>query len=76
MSTSSPWGKVTATHKIGTHTITEYVVGPEWDNAGNIEFMTSGGLFDSLDVALLAAICEKAGDADALLYVTRLLGMK
>lgn len=76
MSANFPWGKVTAVHKIGTHTITEYVVDTGWDNAGDTEFSACGESFDSLDVALLASICNKAGYIDALPFVTRLLEMK
>jgi len=69
-------GELVFTHKIGLHVVREYVVGPTRENAGNVEFHTCGGSFDSLDKAILASICNKAGEAEALKYVTKLLGLK
>lgn len=71
-----PWGKVLKVHQIGTHTVTEYVVGPQWVDAGKIEFHTCDCSTDSLDTAILQSICSKYKEPDAMMYITRLLNMK
>lgn len=69
-----PWGKVVKVHTIGTHTITEYIVGKAWHNAGGTEFGTVDTSFDTLDQAPLYSICHKAGDYDAMPYIEKMLG--
>lgn len=74
-----PWGEVTAVHTVGPHRIIEYVVGPEWDNAGDTEFQGTGtGSWDTLDGALLSSICHSVHPNDDRLpeYVLRLIGTK
>jgi hypothetical protein len=74
-----PWGKVTQIHTIGTHEITEYVVGGAYENRGLTEFHLKTGknfgiLFDTLDEALLTAICMKhGGEYEDIPYVKRIL---
>lgn len=74
--TKFPWGTVIKVHTIGTHEITEYEEGPEWGNPGTIEFSINGESFESLDMAILGAICRKAGEPDALPYIARILKME
>jgi len=69
-----PWGEVVKVHTIGTHTITEYIVGKAWHNGGNTEFGTGDTSFDTLDQALLYSLCDKTGDPDAMLYIEKMLG--
>lgn len=70
-----PWGKVTKVHTIGTHHITEYVVGPLFENSGETQFSIEGESYDELDMAILGSLCRKAGESDALPYIVRMLGM-
>lgn len=79
MSHKFPWGKVTEVHTIGPHEITEYVVGPEWVNAGDTEFLCRhGGTWDTLDQALIASVCHAVHGMDDNLpgYVCRLIGIE
>lgn len=77
-----PWGTVVRMHCIGTHEITEYVVGGDFKDAGKTEFGVAKGSVrdwlsaDSLDEAILLSLRLKYGDEGDLPYVMRLLGMK
>ena len=70
---SFPWGKVTRVHSIGDHHITEYIVGPKWDNAGYTEYSVCESSFDTLDEALIYSICVGNGDQDAARYIMKIL---
>lgn len=76
------WGTVVKVHTIGTHEITEYVVGGGFKDAGKTEFgVARNGVndwlsADTLDEAILLALCLKYGDEGDQPYVMRLLGMK
>ena len=73
------WGTVTKVHKIpGLAPITEYVVGPQWDDAGTTQYQiqTEGGFtcsYPSFDEALVAAICSKYDSHETAPFVWRLL---
>lgn len=76
MTTDFPWGEVVKLHKIdGLPVIVEYKVGPEFENAGKVEFHVAGlnCSYDSLDEALLGALCSKHGSEEALPYVVKLV---
>lgn len=76
MTEDFPWGEIVKLHKIdGLPAIVEYKVGPEFENAGKIEFHVTGlnCSFDSLDEALLGALCGKHGSEEALPYAIKLV---
>lgn len=59
-----PWGEVVKVHTVGPHTITEYIVGPNWEDAGEVQFHTPGGSHDTLDEALLFCVTTAAGNSE------------
>lgn len=69
-----PWGQITKIHEIGDIRITEYVVGEDWEARGKTEFDVNEHSYDTLDQALLGALCNKY-DTDSRLfsYVVKLL---
>ena len=77
-----PRGTVVRMHCIGTHEITEYVVGGDFKDAGKTEFGVARNGFkdwmsaDTLDEAILLSLFLKYVDEGDLPYVMRLLGMK
>lgn len=74
-----PWGQITKIHKIqGLPDIIEYVVGPDFEDAGQtnyqIEDKTYGSIsFTDFHQALMASLCSKYDSADTAPYVWRLL---
>lgn len=78
MSKKFPWGKVTQVHDVGTHQITEYVVGPNWSDAGKTMFQTDNASWPTLEWALLDCICRSASPDDYHMteYAGRLIGLK
>lgn len=76
MTEDFPWGEVVKLHNIeGLPAIVEYKVGPEFENGGRVEFHVTdlNCSFDSLDEALLGALCYKHGSEEALPYVIKLV---
>ena len=73
-----PWGTVTQRHQIGEHCIVEYVVGPDWSDAGKTNFHVEAAnqSFDTLEQAMLGCACHKLapGDTHLINYVIRLIG--
>lgn len=74
-----PWGTVVKVHKLpGLCPITEYIVGPQWDDAGERHFQivdddSAPCSYPSLDEALVAAICSKYDSHETAPFVWRLL---
>ena len=70
-------GNVIHTHVIGDHVITEYEVGPEYHDAGQIEFLCNATDSSSLSLedALIDSICHKLSPDDYHLssYVLKLI---
>jgi hypothetical protein len=61
MSNKTPFGDVIKTHTIGDYTILEHSFGPEQrvEYKGQTGFYVQGVSFDTLDQALLGAVCLK-----------------
>lgn len=73
-----PFGTIKQIHKISGFEIIEYHVGSEWENFGAIEFSYNGVSYDTLDQALLGAICHRYApdDSDLFYYAAKLIGIK
>jgi hypothetical protein len=69
-----PFGTIVNSHRISSFEIIEYIVGENWIDAGKIQFTYHNCTYDTLDEAILGAICDKYSDGDSNLfsYVTRL----
>lgn len=70
------FGEVIRTHVIGEYVIEEVILGDAWkDYDGEITYSTQGWSFDSLDNALLFALCKKYEPEDDYLayYVSRMI---
>lgn len=68
-----PWGPVVEQHRIGSFLIVEYEDVPSGMKGQMSFYVENVGHFDSLDEALLGAVCAKHGDASDLEYVMRIL---
>lgn len=73
-----PWGTITKVHKIdGLPDITEYVVGPQWEDKGKTNFQVEANgvsmSFDKLDYAIMGAMCDKYDTVETADYIWRLL---
>lgn len=69
-----PFGKIVNTHHISTFEIIEYIVGDGWVDAGKTQFSNNNCTYDTLDEAIMGAICQKySGDFALFSYVTRLI---
>ena len=72
MTKDFPWGEIVKLHKIdGLPTVVEYKVGAAFDNPGDIQFNVSykdgsSWGYDTLDEAILGALCEKNKGENAL----------
>lgn len=73
-----PFGKVISVHRISTFEIIEYKPDPVYGTEQNtVEFSVNGCSYDTLDQALLGALCEKYNKDDSLFrYAARLLSME
>lgn len=71
-----PWGEVKKIHKIeGLPDIIEYVVAPDFYEAGQINYHIEGAdvSFDSFHQALMGSLCGKYDTMESAPYVWRLL---
>ena len=71
-----PWGEVKKIHKIeGLPDIIEYVVAPDFYNAGQTEYHIEGAdiSFGSFHQALVASLCGEYDSIESAPYVWRLL---
>lgn len=73
MQTRFPWGKVIKVHQIGEYKITEYTVNQVFDKEEPIEYSNGYASYDSLDKALIGAICKKYDQEEAELYIWKML---
>ena len=79
MTEDFPWGEVIKLHKIdGLPVIAEYKVGADFYNSGAIQFNVTckGGIscsYDTLDEAILGALCEKHKGGSALWHAIEVL---
>jgi hypothetical protein len=68
-----PWGEVIKTHQIGEFTITEYKVNPVFKTEQEVEFSTGSASYDTLDQAIIGAICAKYDQPEAEYYIWKML---
>lgn len=74
-----PWGEIIKLHKIdGLPAIAEYKVGAAFDNPGTTQFSVnykdgSSWGYDTLDEAILGALCEKHIGENALWHTIDVL---
>lgn len=79
MTEDFPWGEIVKLHKIdGLPAIVEYKVGADFDNSGAIQFNVnykdgSSRGYDTLDDAILGALCEKHKGENALWHTIAVL---
>ena len=79
MTEDFPWGEIVKFHKIdGLPVIAEYKVGADFYNSGAIQFNVTckGGIscsYDTLDEAILGALCEKHKGGSALWHAIEVL---
>lgn len=68
-----PWGPVVEQHRVGSFVIVECMDVPSGVEDRHAFCVDKCGHFDTLDEALLGALCAKHGDVDDLQYVMRIL---
>lgn len=73
-----PWGTIVKVHKIGPYSITEYVSGDAFPDAGQTFYQGPNGSFPTLEWAMLDVVCNSADHKDYHLtgYAGRLIGLK
>lgn len=72
-----PWGEVVEVHTIGPYEIVEYIVGPQWRDAGRTMFFTEYAIWPTLEGAMLNLVCQKYSPGDHHLpdYAAKLIGV-
>lgn len=68
-----PWGPVVEQHRVGTFVIVEYEDVPSGTEGKRAFYVSECGHFDTLDEALLGALCAKHGSVNDTEYVMRIL---
>lgn len=82
MTEDFPWGEIIKLHKIdGLPVIVEYKVGPDFHDSGAIQFNATykngtSWSFDTLDEAILGALCEKHKGENTLWHAIRVLTLE
>ena len=68
-----PWGEVIKVHSIGEYTITEFKPDSVFNSANETEFSTGHAYYDTLDEAIIGAICSKYEEPAAEYWIWKML---